>query len=164
MATLEEIVKDSWIKGITPDGLVKIERAEMIGSDSLEVFYSDEKGGMGKAVWERRYGKGGMGKAVWERRYGKGGMGKAVWERRYGKGGMGKAVWERRYGKGGMGKAVWERRYGKGGMGKALLSRDQENKLSLETKARSFSFDANGEHFKLASEAYRIRIAVVVAT
>ena len=89
MATLEEIVKDSWIKGITPDGLVKIERAEMIGSDSLEVFYSDEKGGMGKA----------------------------------------------------------------------LLSRDQENKLSLETKARSFSFDANGEHFKLASEAYRIRIA-----
>jgi hypothetical protein len=44
MAKLEEIVKDAWVKGITPDGTVKIERAEMIGSDSLESSIPMRKG------------------------------------------------------------------------------------------------------------------------
>ena len=91
MAKLEDIVKDAWFEGIAPNAVVRVERAEFIGSDSLEIIYSFENGEMGRT----------------------------------------------------------------------LFPRDLENQLVAKTKARSFSFDANGEHFKLAAEAYRIRLAHV---
>lgn len=53
MAKLEEIIKDAWVRGIIPEGIVKIERADFIGENSLEVFYSDDKNGMGKSLLSR---------------------------------------------------------------------------------------------------------------
>ncbi len=41
----------------------------------------------------------------------------------------------------------------------AILYRDDEARLELDEKARHWSFDADGELLRLASEAYRIRLA-----
>jgi SNF2 family DNA or RNA helicase len=43
--------------------------------------------------------------------------------------------------------------------GTQLLFRDDESRLELATTKRTWTFDANGETFKLAAEAYRIHLA-----
>ncbi|MDY6909373.1 MAG: helicase-related protein [Thermodesulfobacteriota bacterium] len=46
-----------------------------------------------------------------------------------------------------------------GNVDQQLLFRDDEPRLSLEASGRSWAFDADGEMFRLVSEAYRIRLA-----
>ena len=46
-----------------------------------------------------------------------------------------------------------------GGVAQLLLYRDDESRLSLDAKARAWSFDADADVFRLVSEAQRIRLA-----
>src|SRR5690606_25119916 len=47
----------------------------------------------------------------------------------------------------------------RGRLGNSLLYRDDETRLKIERSGRSWSFDSDGEIFRLVSEAYRIRLA-----
>ena len=46
-----------------------------------------------------------------------------------------------------------------GQAGQALLYRDDEPRLKIEERGRQWSFDADGDLLRLASEAYRIHLA-----
>ena len=46
-----------------------------------------------------------------------------------------------------------------GGLGNELLLRERESELAIESSARRWSFDADGEMLRIVSEAHRIRLA-----
>lgn len=48
---------------------------------------------------------------------------------------------------------------GDNGPGAVLVSRDDESRLEIAQAGRAFSFDGDGEVFRIASEAHRIRLA-----
>ena len=48
---------------------------------------------------------------------------------------------------------------GPDGLGQRILFREDEPRLSAASAARRFAFDGDGYHFRLASEALRIRLA-----
>jgi hypothetical protein len=48
---------------------------------------------------------------------------------------------------------------GENGPSEVVVYRDDENRLELAEAGRAFSFDGDGETFRIASEAQRIRLA-----
>ena len=47
-----------------------------------------------------------------------------------------------------------------GRLGERVLFRTNESELKIATEGRPWSFDADGESFKLAAEAYRIDLRI----